>query len=137
MTDAPERIWAGPDGRHWSTEDIGNSVDVEYVRADVAAAMVAAALREAAEVAYQWWDDDDAQELRDVIRALIPDAGAALDRALEKAREEGRQELREACLQAIVNTMNRHTIKKHPEAIVVCNEIAAALRARVDQGEKK
>jgi hypothetical protein len=55
---------------------------------DEAQAMVAAALREAAEVAYQltavapqadpvWWDDDDAQELRDVIRALIPDAGAA------------------------------------------------------------
>lgn len=30
------------------------------------------------------------------IRALIPDAGAALDRALEQAREEGRREEREA-----------------------------------------
>jgi len=67
---------------------------------DEAQAMVAAALREAAEVAYQWWDDDDAQELRDVIRALIPDAGAALDRALEKARAKEREAFQALLLEA-------------------------------------
>ena len=35
--DAPERIWAGPNGEYWSTEDIGNG-DIQYVRADVAQA---------------------------------------------------------------------------------------------------
>lgn len=35
MTDAPERIWAGPNGEYWSTEDIGSGIDVEYVRKDI------------------------------------------------------------------------------------------------------
>jgi hypothetical protein len=32
---APEHIWAGPNGEYWSTEDIGNGVDIEYIRADL------------------------------------------------------------------------------------------------------
>jgi hypothetical protein len=32
---APEHIWAGPNGKYWSTEDIGNGVDIEYIRADL------------------------------------------------------------------------------------------------------
>jgi len=34
MSDAPERIWAGPNGEYWSTENIGNGADAEYVRND-------------------------------------------------------------------------------------------------------
>jgi hypothetical protein len=66
-------------------------------------AMVAAALEEAvATVRGLLWDDpiDECERVRNraltsaeaKVRALIPDAGAALDRALEKAREEGRRE---------------------------------------------
>lgn len=154
MTDAPERIWANiepewmdGDGNLFvgGTWDAGHLKDgIEYVRADVAAAMVAAALREAAEVAYQWWDDDDAQELRDVIRALIPDAGAALDRALAAAREEGRREEREACaklahdLQVSADQINdAYAAKRLPGVFLEPDgyEIAAAIRARADQGE--
>ena len=39
---APDRIWAGPRGAYWSTEDIGVGTDTEYVRADIAADLLAA-----------------------------------------------------------------------------------------------
>jgi hypothetical protein len=43
-----------------------------YIRADLIEAAIKRALKGAAEAAYQWWDDDDGQELRDLIRALDP-----------------------------------------------------------------
>jgi hypothetical protein len=50
-------------------------------------AAVAAAYRNAAETDYQWWDDDDAQDLREHIRALSDtDALAEWEK---KVREEG------------------------------------------------
>ena len=36
MADAPKRIWAGPDGEYWSTEDIGSGKDTPYTRKDIA-----------------------------------------------------------------------------------------------------
>lgn len=32
---APERIWAGPNGEYWSSENIGYKLDTEYIRADL------------------------------------------------------------------------------------------------------
>ena len=50
MTDAPERIWICPWGGNWSPMDGGTQQD-EYIRADVAAAMVAAEREACAEAA--------------------------------------------------------------------------------------
>lgn len=56
-------------------------------------AAVAAALERAAEAAYQWWDDDDAQDLREHIRAMIPDEGrAALDAMLAAVYEQAKDD---------------------------------------------
>lgn len=59
---------------------------------DVAAEARAGAIEEAADTAYQWWDDEDAQELRDTIRALHDiDTLAAIERIKDQARQEERE----------------------------------------------
>lgn len=106
---APDFIWAEEpavfDGMGFWQES--ESADlVQYVRRDPAVlldlpevqAAVAAAVMEAAETAYQWHNDDDAQELREAIRALItPDAMSALeayrDREVAKALADGIERL--------------------------------------------
>ena len=131
--------------------------DDKMVPLSEAQAMVAAALEEAAreidcgcahrsEVlaatgAERWkfcGDPCAALDAREV-RALIPDAGAALDRALAKAREEGRREEREACaklahdLQVSADQINdAYAAKRLPGVFLEPDgyEIAAAIRAR-------
>lgn len=115
MSEAPERIWAciEPD---WADGDgnplVGGNFEdyditgkgVEYIRADLSNAFVAAAY-EAAAIACddypraapeeaEWTRYDEQIEYSQlVIRTLTPtDAQAALDAMLDAAREEGRRE---------------------------------------------
>lgn len=55
--------------------EMADALDLTVIDAALAQAR-REGIEAAAEVAYQWWDDDDAQELRDHIRAL-PDASPA------------------------------------------------------------
>lgn len=102
MTDlskAPERIWLQDSG-DWCEDSFFageitwcdhavNEEDTEYVRADILETLIAAGVREGlrmgAERAYQWWEDDDAQELREHVRANNPDAIAA---AVERVKRQ-------------------------------------------------
>lgn len=99
--------------------------DAEFDRAekaeserDEAKAQLGAVIEQAAQAAYQWWDDDDAQELRQHIRDIDPDAQKALDKMLAKAREDA---IREAA--DIVNK-NRDISGwvSHDEILTLINE---------------
>lgn len=108
---APERIWAYPWHQYENKNGSGSS-QTEYIRADLAFAMVAAALEDAAEAMaqYHWnryrtreqggvlhspatFTSHTWQDAQDAIRALIPqDARAALEAERAKARAEGVRE---------------------------------------------
>ena len=119
---------------------------------DEAQGMVAAALEEAERAceraAYDGtYPQHDMVELgclrsRDYIRALIPDAGAALDRALEKAREKGRREgqIKAGAIFATSGAEDRW-LEDMESACPACggsgHKDDAAIRARADHGEKK
>ena len=51
---APERIWAGPDGEYWSNENIGYKLDTEYIRSDLVQSLIQAAQ----DLDRQFCDDD-------------------------------------------------------------------------------
>ena len=90
MSDAPENIWAYAGAfKMWRETYPASRNPTEYVRADVAQAMVAAAYEVAA---YECAGSNRGLTVEDVaddIRALTPiDARAALDAMLAKAREE-------------------------------------------------
>lgn len=97
MTDAPKRIWAWASGVQplsfysglWRSENVEGAT--EYVRADVAAAMVAAACKDL----FNKMIDFVPPEQRFQAQKFASETALgteALDRALEKAREEGRRE---------------------------------------------
>jgi len=97
MTDAPERIWAGENSHGYlEAIDYECAEAAEYIRADVANALVAAAYEAASEhISSQspryadivaWCIKDEASEILD----LTPeDARKALDRIRADAREDG------------------------------------------------
>ena len=106
MTDAriPDHCaWAARG--HWSRAYDAAEAEIAQLRAerDTARAETAMACEVAAEAAYQWWDDEDAQELRETIRAL-PAAQAKVALAA-RDRAEREQALRDA---AAVCDKNAH-----------------------------
>jgi hypothetical protein len=88
---APERIWAYriKDWFHAGASShpikAAGAKDVEYIRADVAEARVAAALKEAAEIPLS----HEPCAAPDAILALIPDASGAFGRAIAEAEARG------------------------------------------------
>lgn len=94
---APERISISPtynqkrdDDYYLVDRDAFPGKGTEYIRADISQAAIAAAYEVAAGYAYQQWDDDDAQEHREAIRALTPaDALAALEAVKREAERAG------------------------------------------------
>jgi hypothetical protein len=116
--------------------------DDKMIPMSEAQAMVAAALEEAVKAceraAYDgMYSQDDMVELgclrsRDYIRAIIPAAGTALNRALTDASEEGRREEREAfSAEQLASILKR--LRPHVAAasnMMLAHEIAAAIRAR-------
>jgi len=116
-TEAPERIWAELDFNAFGDPKTAGSWHsketepcVEYIREDVAQAMVAAALEQALEMPH---------------RALVPDeARTALDRLIAEAVEEER----EACTVLVENRITGNGIKNGKD--IECEQIADAIRAR-------
>lgn len=95
MTEAPERIAVIPsDGWSWTTWPIVRQDDaIEYVRADVSDALVAAAIDACAEAYASSFEWEYFSGTEDVIRKVTPtDARAALDRIRQEARQQALQE---------------------------------------------
>ena len=95
--------FAGSYKNEWRFTSVGSAkaaAEADYNRRILAAlepypaaqdreALIAATVERAAQAAYQWWDDDDAQDLRDHIRAI---ATQPQTDALEAVRREARAE---------------------------------------------
>lgn len=105
MSDMPERIWVNQKNLPWVDpwpEQQITDTDVEYIRLDVAQAMVAAAYEAAAQVAADWGDGfaqknnhygTAATRVAAIIRRMLPaDALAAQAARDERMRAEGRAE---------------------------------------------
>lgn len=108
MSDMPERIWVNQKNLPWVDpwpEQQITDTDVEYIRLDVAQAMVAAAYEAAAKYASGYaqgfadpWVVKHFGLVSGDIRALTPaDAQAALDRRDRKMRAEGMREAADVC----------------------------------------
>lgn len=100
MSEAPERIWAISDRRrNWTDEKQAGPSEchsIEYIRADVSDALVAAAVDACVEAYASGFEWDYFSGTEDVIRKVTPtDARAALDRIRQEARQ---QALREAMI---------------------------------------
>ncbi len=97
MTDAriPDHCaWAARG--HWSRAYDAAEAEIARLTSerDTARAETAMAYAVAAEAAYQWWDDEGAQELRETVRSLTPaHATAAL---ADRDRAEREHALRDA-----------------------------------------
>jgi len=120
-TKMPERIWAELDFDafgdpktmgSWHSKE--TEPCVEYIREDMAQAMVVAAMEQALEMPH---------------RALTPDdARAALDRLIAEAERRGEEREREACAVLTENRITGNGIKNGKD--IECEQIADAIRAR-------
>jgi hypothetical protein len=143
MTKLPERIWAAWT-ENFGAVQIGTWADSirferlgsEYIRADLAQAQVAAALREQISRASEWASetfDGDPVSIADWLEAHIPpDAQAALDRVIAQAVAEERARCVAVCAEFMVKARKRADANPDDDEAqafaCACNSIHYALK---------
>lgn len=98
------RLKAERDQEREEHTDTLELLDQAHARAAAAAMeMRERAAQEAYQWATRWWDDVDAQELRQHIRDINPDASAVLSRMLDAAYAAGQERMQEAAVNTAVH----------------------------------